>query len=191
MDFPEHPFWDFAIGIYGREGVSRACLHLQERHGIDVNVMLFCLWLGESGRGTVSDEEMAALKAISDEWQGDVVRNLRAARRALKDGFPGAPEALRQALRAEVQGVEIDSEHLEQMVLAGAIERAPAEGEVPPVQRANDASRNFARYVAALGCRFEPADTVSFAHVLGQTFRDLSPDQALDLAEVLMVPDRP
>lgn len=185
MDFPEHPFWDFAIDVYGREGVSRACLHLQEKHGIDVNVMLFCLWLGETGRGVLSDDEMAAVKAISDKWQGDVVRNLRTVRRVLKDGFPEAPDGLRNSLRAEVQGVEIDSEHLEQLLLADAVDRGPGD-DAPPAQRAGDASRNFARYASALERAFEPSDTVNFAHILGQTFRGLSPDEALDLAELLL-----
>ena len=31
MDFPAHPFWDFALDVYRRPGVSDACLALQER----------------------------------------------------------------------------------------------------------------------------------------------------------------
>ena len=60
-EFPDHPFWDFSLRVYGSEGVPEACLVLQERHGIDVNVLLYCFWLGASGRGTLDDGEIAAV----------------------------------------------------------------------------------------------------------------------------------
>ncbi len=45
-----NPFWDFSLAVWGREAVEPACLALQERHGIDVNVLLFCGWAGRRGR---------------------------------------------------------------------------------------------------------------------------------------------
>ena len=186
MDFPQHPFWDFALQVYSREGVGTACLRLQERHGIDVNIMLFCLWLGESGRGIVEAEEMDALRAVSDKWHSEVVKGIRAVRQGLKSDFPDVPESLRENLRAQVQATEIDAEHLEQLLLAGAIDRPAAEGALTAEARAGDASADFKLYLDTLGVIFEPADTVNFAHILGQTFPGLSPERALDLAEVAM-----
>ena len=49
--FEDHPFWEFSLRVYGNGGVPTACLALQERHAIDVNLLLFCAWIGESGRG--------------------------------------------------------------------------------------------------------------------------------------------
>src|SRR5471030_292758 len=46
-DFLPHPFWNFSLEIYAAEGVSGACLDLQERRGCDVNILLFCCWLGD------------------------------------------------------------------------------------------------------------------------------------------------
>ncbi|MFB3151067.1 MAG: TIGR02444 family protein, partial [Alphaproteobacteria bacterium] len=54
MNFPDNPCWDFALVVYRRDGVAEACLALQESQGVDVNVLLFCCWLGESGRGGLS-----------------------------------------------------------------------------------------------------------------------------------------
>ena len=186
MDFPDHPFWDFSLQVYGRDGVSVACLRLQEHHGIDVNIMLFCLWLGESGRGIVEGHEMDSLRAASDKWYNDVVKRLRAVRQGLKTDFPDVPENLRENLRAQAQATEIDAEHLEQLLLAGVIDRPTAEGVSTIDQRAGDGSANFKLYLDTLGVIFEPADTVNFAHILGQAFPGLSPERALDLAEVAM-----
>ena len=85
MDFPDHPFWDFSLQVYGRDGVGAACIHLQEHHGIDVNVMLFCLWFGETGRGVLDADELASMKAATDRWHQEVVMGLRGVRRILKD----------------------------------------------------------------------------------------------------------
>ena len=39
------PFWKFSLGYYRGAGVSEACLELQDRCGVDVNVVLFLLWM--------------------------------------------------------------------------------------------------------------------------------------------------
>ena len=186
IDFPEHPFWDFALAVYRAKGVSAACLNLQERHGIDINLMLFCLWLGESGRGALTETEMLAVMAASDRWHKVVVKGLRLVRRALKDGFADAPAQLRDALRAEVQATEIDAEHLEQLILAGAVDRTPDHAGAPAVERAAHAAETFDHYLRAVDGRFTPHDAVDFAHILGKAFKGLAPDQALDAAEILM-----
>jgi uncharacterized protein (TIGR02444 family) len=186
MDFPEHPFWDFALQVYKCEGVGVACIRLQERHGVDVNLMLFCLWLGESSRGVLDAHEMDTLCTTSDRWHNTVVKSLRAVRQGLKTDFPDVPDGLRESLRAQVQATEIDAEHLEQLLLAGAVDRPAGEMGLPPESRASDANGNFKLYLSTLGAIFEPADSVNFAHILGQAFPGLAPERALDLAELLM-----
>ena len=186
MDFPDHPFWDFSLQVYGRDGVGAACIHLQEHHGIDVNVMLFCLWIGETGRGVLNADELASMKAATDRWHQEVVKSLRGVRRILKDGFPDVPQGLRENVRGEVQAVEVDSEHLQQLLLAASVDRPAAGGVLTVEDRAGDASRSFDVYLDSLGAALGPADTVHFAHILGQAFPGLPPERALDIAEVLM-----
>ena len=60
-DFLPHPFWNFSLEIYSGEGVAEACLDLQERRGCDVNILLFCCWLGASGRPTLTADRLRAL----------------------------------------------------------------------------------------------------------------------------------
>ncbi|MDH3241809.1 MAG: TIGR02444 family protein [Alphaproteobacteria bacterium] len=186
MDFPDHPFWDFSLEVYHREGVGAACLHLQARHGIDVNVMLFCLWLGHSGRGVMTDQDLRALRAATDQWHEVVVRGLRKIRTSLKTGFQETPEGLRETLRGSIQAAEINSEHLEQLLLAAAVDRPAGAGDAPLADRAADGGRNFGLYLDSLEIAFQPADCVHFAHVLGQAFPGIAPEAALDIAETLM-----
>ena len=103
-DFLPHPFWNFSLELYAGEGVAEACLDLQERRGCDVNILLFCCWLGASGRPTLTADRLRAILKASDAWQAEIVRPLRAVRRLLKDRpWPEAmPETGRASCRERV-----------------------------------------------------------------------------------------
>jgi uncharacterized protein (TIGR02444 family) len=46
----ETPFWRFSLNFYRQAGVAEACIALQDDFGVDVNLMLFLLWLAANGR---------------------------------------------------------------------------------------------------------------------------------------------
>ena len=43
----DNEFWRFSLEVYQDEEVQRLCLSLQDDYGLDVNVVLFCLWLSK------------------------------------------------------------------------------------------------------------------------------------------------
>jgi uncharacterized protein (TIGR02444 family) len=150
--WPREVFWDYSVALYGRTGVEAACLELQQRHGIDVNLVLLCLWLGE--RGTALDGEMLArLCHAAGRWQIEVVRPLRALRRRLKervgDGEPnsvaGDWPGLAIALRERALALEIDGERLEQLHLGRAAAAMPVTAAPGPVL-AGANLRNYWRF---------------------------------------------
>ncbi len=69
----KHPFWDFSLALYGREGVARACVALQDRRGLDVNILLFCCWAGSRGR-RLDPADLKGLDAAVRPWREAVVR---------------------------------------------------------------------------------------------------------------------
>jgi uncharacterized protein (TIGR02444 family) len=170
MDFPAHPFWDFALKVYGSPGVGEACLDVQERLGMDVNVLLFCCWVGESGRGSLTSEALAhACEAVA-EWHEAVVRKLRSVRRALKTGVGSVPKEFADGLRRQIQAREIDAEHVEQLMLVASIGAIAAAESRPAAARAEDAVENVARYVARLDKSPTGADARALATILAATF---------------------
>ena len=171
MDFPPHAFWDFSVALYAKPGVAPACLDLQERHGIDVNALMFCLWLGESGRGPAP---RAALEAAFDAiggWHEQVVRTLRPLRRRLKSGFDPIDAELVRALRARIQKVEIDAEHVEQLALAAsAAARAPARPGLSAGDRAAHAARHAAAYFARIAGKRDGEDVDRLCVIFAAAF---------------------
>jgi uncharacterized protein (TIGR02444 family) len=172
MDFPAHPFWDFALDVYRRPGVSDACLELQENQHVDVNLLLFVCWIGASGRGRLSVDEIGLCIETVRPWHDTIVRPLRAVRRTLKGGLGSAPADLTDGLRRQIQAREIDAEHIEQLMLTAAIPRQPKADMVLPA-RVGDAGQNALAYVAKLGAHVDTAARASLAKVLSAAFPDV------------------
>jgi uncharacterized protein (TIGR02444 family) len=146
--FPDHPFWDFSLRVYGSEGVAPACLVLQEAHGIDVNVLLLCCWLGASGRGAVGQDGIGGIVETVSAWHGEIVRGLRAVRKRLKEPVGGEDRDLALSIRKQVQKIEIDAEHIEQLTLAA--DTAAPGGPAPGKAGSDAAAANAAAYFSLL-----------------------------------------
>ena len=174
MDFPSHPFWDFALDVYRRPGVSDACLALQERDHVDVNLLLFVCWVGASGGGRLSRDEIERCRDTVAAWHDTVVKPLRGVRRTLKAGLGTAPVELSEALRRAIQAREIDAEHIEQLMLVAAVPRQP-NAQVPLTTRLDDASRNALNYLAVLNATVDAAAKGNLAVILGAAFSDAAP----------------
>lgn len=110
------PFWRFSLSLYGRPGVGPACVALQDAHGLDVNVLLFSLWLASEGRCVGADDVVAADAAVRD-WRLQAVVPLRAVRRFLKEPPAALDAPAVAALRDKVKAVELESERLQQEAL--------------------------------------------------------------------------
>jgi uncharacterized protein (TIGR02444 family) len=163
--FPPTPFWDFSLAVYGRPGVAPACLALQQRHGADVNLLLFCAWFGAAGHGRLTADDFDALDRLVADWHQGVVRHLRALRVELRGGRPPLPGDLVAEVRRRVQKVELDAEHAEQVVLAAWAEDRGRTTEDDDAALA-DAAANMLAYVAILTPRPDDADRADLDAVL-------------------------
>jgi uncharacterized protein (TIGR02444 family) len=106
------PLRQFALAVHDVDGVPAACVLLQDRFDLDVNVLLLGAYIGVQGK-TLAAEDVAAARAVVDAWHDEVVRPLRAVRRRLKSGPAPAPDARTASLRRHVAGSELDAELVE------------------------------------------------------------------------------
>ena len=121
-------FWDFSVNTYRKHGVADACLALQDRHGLDVNVLLFCCWFGCT-RGVVDEPLWDRVLAFSEAWAGNVVRPLRAARTWMKHTGCAQPDVSNDEcmeLREEIKRIELKAEQLQEHALEELARDAPA-----------------------------------------------------------------
>lgn len=93
--------WTFATGKYAHCG--EACLALQDGYGVDVTLLLFAAWIGETRGVALTAETVAEADGWIAEWRREVVQPLRAVRRRLKTA---EAEALRQTVKSAELGAE-------------------------------------------------------------------------------------
>jgi uncharacterized protein (TIGR02444 family) len=147
------PFWRFSLDFYRQAGVAEACIALQDDCGVDVNLMLFLLWLAASGR-QLSTEDIKELDAAVRSWRDLTIIQIRNLRRKLK-GAPTLVEAGKQeAFRTKIKALELEAERLQQQALY-VRSRSAARGSAarPPAA----ARANLAAYQSVLGTRFAKA----------------------------------
>jgi len=116
---PNNPFWEFSVGVYASSSVADFCLLMQDRFGVDVNLLLLGGYLGVRGV-SLSNEEISEISELVCEWQQQVIVPLRDARRAAKQFkyFPGSREQDHlNALRDDIKSAELECEKLEQCML--------------------------------------------------------------------------
>ncbi|MBM3573322.1 MAG: TIGR02444 family protein [Alphaproteobacteria bacterium] len=160
--------WSFARRIYGGAGVAQACLELQARHGVDMDLLLYAAWFGASGRGRLSAAEFDRLRAESAAWHADIVLALRSLRRRLKTACHPVSADAAAGLARRILDCEIEAERL---ALEAMGERLTANAHRPERERRADAEAN----VEACLSRFrvgpvDQADRTDLATILAACF---------------------
>lgn len=150
------PFWAFSLRVYARQGVAERALALQDQHGLDVNLLLACLWWGLEGPGPLSEAQLDACLARTGAWQAQAVVPLRAVRRWLKHAPGGFAREHVAPLRVLVQQAELEAERLEQLRLERTLHELDAgasAGQPGPATAAG----NLRRYARRAGLRADDA----------------------------------
>jgi len=127
--------WEFSLKLYAEPGVAASCLSLQNQHGFDVNLVLFCIWYG-CRHGELTDGLLKTALETSDRWRETVVRPLRSLRTQLKRdltecAYSSSSEI--SALRERIKTAELDAERIQQQELEKLI--------VPSIKKSHASAR--------------------------------------------------
>lgn len=163
-----NPFWDFSLRAYRRNGVAEACIRLQDRHDVDVNLLFYFHWLATVRPNALGKTEISAIVAETDDWRRGVVMPLRAIRRRMKTGFDGFPSDAVDALRNEVKRLELQSERQEHDFLFA---RESSDGSEAPIKACTArATENVSGYFQSLEVALDEADRRDCETVLAGCF---------------------
>ena len=155
--------WSFSVTIYRQPGVSHACLSLQDRLGLDVNVLLFCCWFGCT-RGPLDGQTFNDALGFSRPWAEEVVHPLRAARTWMKANNCTQPVS-QKLLREKIKTVELEAEHLQQDFLESLSSTKPAKFLEPELQLKNTAS-NLQRYLKHCNVHLDDPSLSELTHIV-------------------------
>jgi uncharacterized protein (TIGR02444 family) len=133
----ESPLWRFSLAVYRGAGVPEECLDVQERFGVDVNLLMLCAYAGAVEGAVLSASDVAYALEATGAWHGNVVKILRQVRRTLKPWGAGEHDPEKwapvfgkdhaqtkgpfanvvEALRTKVKGAELEAEQVEQAMM--------------------------------------------------------------------------
>lgn len=145
--------WSFSVGFYARPNVAAALVALQDEARVIVDLVLFAIWLGLSGRGRLDQNGLARAEQTIGAIVDEVTEPLRALRRRLKTIL----DADIQVLRERIQQIEIEAERAALARLAGL---ANSSLETDPARCRADAEANLNLYLAGKATASDPRTTV-------------------------------
>jgi uncharacterized protein (TIGR02444 family) len=149
------PFWRFSLHFYREAGVSDACIALQDEYGVDVNLLLFLLWVAAEGR-QLSAEEVRKLDDRVRDWRNLTVVPIRDARRKLKNARTLVEPPQQEAFRTKIKAVELEAERLQQQALYALAQSATLG---TPAAAPDAAHANVCAYEHIMGAAF-PRNTL-------------------------------
>lgn len=125
--------WDFSLTHYARTGVADACLRLQDAHGVNVNLLLWCAWLEAYGL-TLDATRLSCAQQRIHTWDQNYVVPLRQMRRRMKAEFSLADENI-EKVRQQIKQAELLAEKQVQLWLEEIVQTwhpIDVPGQMPP-----------------------------------------------------------
>ena len=120
MKFPDSEFWTYSLNSYQIPEIEQACLRMQDKFQADVNILLYCCWVGQQ-KIQLTESDIKKLIVISHPWQSNILVHLRAARHTLKTSPVIIPDEQREQTRQQISEMELNAEHMAQLALEKAI----------------------------------------------------------------------
>ncbi len=183
-------FWDFSVRAYSQPGVADACLALQDQYGLDVNLLLYCCWIG-AFRGSIPESDLTAALEFSTIWSANVVRPLRQVRAWMKTTgcqSERLPRADCMAVRADVKATELAAERLQQIGLESLRESKP-ERRLSAQEQLEATVLNLTRYLTRLNLDRERVSSGDLATVVTAAIQASSFDTVVLALSTVQLPD--
>lgn len=113
-DFLEQDFWRYSVKLYSKKAVEQACLLLQDEHGLNVNIVLYCLYHAVNNRGLISTHEFESLASHIDAFHKKITHQLRHVRTLWKKRRKSLSSTL---IYQELFHIELAAEQIEQAII--------------------------------------------------------------------------
>jgi uncharacterized protein (TIGR02444 family) len=157
--------WAYSLRVYGKPGIKPLLLDLQDSVDADVNMLLYCCWLGQKGLVLERNMLEAAIDAVRD-WRTRVIQPLRSVRRTLSGDVINIPADQLAVWRSRLLEQELDAEQVEVSMLAGYIPDRPDADEPSGLLAACCA--NLHSYLSVLAGRGKNVDQNAVIEVIGR-----------------------
>lgn len=115
MDFPTSELWNYSTQIWTLPDVETICLDLQDNYDANVNMLLYCCWIGDKNL-SLNDDDLQALLDTVQPWQ-TIIKPLRDSRKMMKQQLIALPSSMIDQTVSNITEMELNAEHMTQLAL--------------------------------------------------------------------------
>ncbi len=119
MDFPNSEFWNYSTQIWTLPDVEAICLDLQNNFDADINMLLYCCWVGDKSL-SLSDDDLQILLDTIQPWQ-TIIKPLRESRKMMQQQAIAMPANMKDQTITNMSEMELNAEHMTQLALEKVI----------------------------------------------------------------------
>ena len=177
MDYPNSEFWNYSSQIWTLPGTEKVCLELQNKHEINVNILLYCAWAGDK-KLCMNDDDLQMLLDTTQPWQ-TIIKPLRDSRKMMKQSMLAMPSKMVDQTLKNINEMELNAEHMEQL----ALEKTLNLSSVSPCSSESSVEcslSNFVTYLSSLESISSTEDLMpQLSELLNAIYQD---EEAVQLA---------
>jgi len=119
MDFPNSELWNYSTQIWTLPEVEKICLALQDNFDININILLYCCWVGDKNLN-LSDDDLQSLLDTIQPWQ-TIIKPLRESRKLMQQQSIAIRPDLKDQTISNMNEMELNAEHMAQLALEKAL----------------------------------------------------------------------
>lgn len=171
---PTSPFCSFSFKVYQHPVVEENLIALQNERGLNVNVLLFCVWYALTDQGRLTRSELKKIVMSIQTWHEGIVLPLRRLRKKLKSN----PSSLAAEIRRAILNEEIFSEKIEQLIMVDNYvhKTRPIRNNL---QKIIDTCKNIFAYCHLLSVFLDIEDAKKVSQILVTIFSKIDRDLIL------------
>jgi len=177
MNFPNSEFWNYSSQIWKLPDVENICLELQNNYDINVNLILYCCWVGDKNLN-LNDDDLQILLDTIQPWQ-TMIKPLRDSRKMMQQQLIAMPANMLDQTIENISEMELNAEHMSQL----ALEKALKPEKISPCENLNNIEcslSNIKTYIGSLN-NIESIDEImpQISQLLTAIFQD---EEAVQMA---------
>lgn len=162
---PNHPFQRFANENFFDSNNQKVLNALQNDYGLNANILLFCCWAAQTGRGRLTKKQLHQIIAAAYPWHENVVLGLKEMSQSVTKESPKHIKELIDTIQTE----EKTALEIEQLMIAESLPELIAKPRAIK-QQVTHAIKSIATYNHELRVHFDGHDCNKISKLLASIF---------------------
>lgn len=166
-------FTEFANQLYSNQEIKNILCHLEERLGMNGNILLFCCFFAHKGCCHLSKKDLQNIINAISPWHNQIVLGLQKMHTTsdkISSHYEGYWSTWQKNIGVTIADTLLSAIQMEQIILTETIDRLPVDRS--PAQKIADACKSLSNYSKELKKGIDQNDAQAIKQLLIHIFPD-------------------